>query len=263
MRFSSSVGCVERKHTGKGRRQSRHSLALSSRSRFARYAKRVAISRGTGWLLFRYPELKELSMIKCVVALAVMVLALNASAEVFKCNGRDGKVQFSDTPCKAGGVSEIIPERMPVTQQQRQEAQQRALQMQSEAAALEENKAIAQDNHRASQQRHGTESEKTTAVSRAAANDADAITSCVRDVERQGASQNLKAELIAACRTAGTAQGSRDMATDKVGECVRSVERTGASEAEKARQLAICHGGDVRPQFLPVPAQRNGSPRNG
>ena len=193
-------------------------------------------------------------MIKRIVATAVAMLALNASAEVFKCKGSDGKLQFSDTPCKVGSVSEIIPDRSPVTQQQRQEAQQRAVQMQSEAGTLEDNK---QAENRASRQRSDYESGKAPFATRVA--DPDAYSNCIRDVERHGASQNIKAELIAACRTAGTAQASRQTTTDTVEECVRSVERTGASESDKARQLAICHGGDVRPLLLPVPVQRTGS----
>jgi hypothetical protein len=205
-------------------------------------------------------------MIKCIVAIVVAGLAFNASAEVFKCKGSDGKVQFSDTHCQAGSASEVMPDRLPVTSQQRQEAQQRGAQMQREAASLEENEAIAQGNRRASAQRRSAEQDRLPPAAPATAN-ADAYANCIRDVERHGASQNVKAELIAACRTAGrgSASGSRnnygDTRTDAdtVAECVRSVERTGASEAEKSRQLAICHGGDVRPHYLPVPVRRTGS----
>ena len=193
-------------------------------------------------------------MIKCILGTAFAVLALNASAEVFKCKDSDGKLKFSDTPCRAGSISEIIPDRSPVTQQQRQEAQQRAMQMQSEAGGLESNK---QADNRVSRQHKDSESGNAPFATRTS--DPDAYSNCIRDVERHGASQNIKAELIAACRTAGTAQSSKQTTTDTVEECVRSVERTGASEADKARQLAICHGGDVRPLFLPVPVPRAGS----
>lgn len=205
-------------------------------------------------------------MIKCIVAIVVAGLAFNASAEVFKCKGSDGKVQFSDTHCQAGSASEVMPDRVPVTSQQRQEAQQRGAQMQREAASLEENEANAQGHRHASAQRRSAEQDRLPPAAPATSN-ADAYENCIRDVERHGASQNIKAELIAACRTAGrgSVSGSRsnngDTRTDAdtVAECVRSVERTGASEAEKSRQLAICHGGDVRPLYLPVPVRRTGS----
>jgi hypothetical protein len=201
-------------------------------------------------------------MIKCIVAIVVAGLAFNASAEVFKCKGSDGKVQFSDTHCQAGSASEVMPDRVPVTSQQRQEAQQRGAQMQREAATQEENEAIAQGNRHASAQRRSAEQDRLPPAAPATSN-ADAYANCIRDVERHGASQNVKAELIAACRTAGRGNGStygdKQTDADTVAECVRSVERTGASEAEKSRQLAICHGGDVRPLYLPVPVRRTGS----
>ena len=198
-------------------------------------------------------------MTKSFITVVFAVLALNASAEVFKCKGSDGRTQFSDTPCRAGCASEIIPDRLPVTQQQRQEAQHRAMQMRSEEGTLEGSKTNTQPDNQALRQ--PLDPEPISSAVRSESN-ADPYANCVRDVERHGASQNVKAELIAACRTAGTTQGHKDTATDTVRECVRSVERTGASEAEKARQLTICHGGDVRPQFMPVPIQKAGSTRN-
>jgi hypothetical protein len=191
-------------------------------------------------------------MIKSIVAAILAMLALSAGAEVFKCQGSNGKVQFSDTPCRGGSVSEIMPDRMPVTEQQRQEAQQRAIGMQSEAAALGENSA----------QRRGSGAERIPLAAQATSN-ADAYSDCVRDIERRGAPQNIKAELIAACRTVGTPQGGRETSAATIDECIRSVERTGATEAEKARQLVICRGGDVKPLFVPVPVQGFGAFRDG
>ncbi|MEI7430268.1 MAG: DUF4124 domain-containing protein [Betaproteobacteria bacterium] len=202
-------------------------------------------------------------MIKSIVTLVAAVLALNVNATVYKCTGNNGRVQFSDTPCRVGvgSDSEIIPDRLPVTQQQRLEALQKAEQMQGEAAALAENKGVEQTNQRSSPQHWEADSGKTSTAARMSSNDSEAYANCVRAIELHGVSQNIKTELIAVCRTAVIAQGYRDSIAEVVGECVRSVERTGASEAEKSKQLAICHGGDVRPQLIPVPAQRSSSPR--
>jgi hypothetical protein len=201
-------------------------------------------------------------MNRCIFAIVVAGLAFNAGAEVFKCRGSDGKLQFSDTHCQAGSASQVMPDRQPLTSQQHQEAQQRGAQMQREAATLEENEAIAQGNRRASTQHRSGEQDRLPSGTPATSN-ADAYANCIRDVERHGASQNIKAELIAACRTAGrgsaSSHGDTRTDADTVAECVRSVERTGASEAEKSRQLAICHGGDVRPLYLPVPVRRTGA----
>lgn len=198
-------------------------------------------------------------MLKYLFLLLVTFSATNVSAEVFKCKGADGKIQFSDTPCKGGNASQVIPDRAPITDQQRYEAQQRALQMQSEAAALDGKKAAAISAYQTHQQRQAAEGETRGAAAKVASSDADAINACVRDVERRGASQNVKAEMIAACRTAGIVQRSTGLSGDIVSDCVKRVERTGASEKEKARQLAICHGGDVEPRiYAPYRPQDHG-----
>ena len=184
-------------------------------------------------------------MFKSVMLAVVLFSALNANAEVFKCQGVDGKKQFSDTPCKAGDASEVVPDRAPVTEQQRHEAQQRARQMQDKATAVEPKKS-ADPSEQANPK---TESARATGSSTPASSDSDAMASCVRDVERQPASQNVKAEMIAACRTAGVNQRATGMTAEMVSDCVRSVERTGATGGEKARQLALCHGGDVRQDY--------------
>ena len=191
------------------------------------------------------------SMPKYSLFLLLLMAAIgNVNAQVFKCKGADGKTQFSDTPCKAGNNSEVVPDRAPVTKQQQYDAQQRAARLQDESAALDQSKANAQAEHQAQQQRQ--EVAKQTAPLPVAVNDTEAISNCVKDVERRGASQNVKAEMIAACRTAGAAQRSMGGSGDDVKNCVKNVERTGASEKEKARQLAVCHGGDVQPEPLPV-----------
>lgn len=187
-------------------------------------------------------------MLKYLLFVVVAVAATQANAEIFKCKAADGKIQFSDTACKAGNRSEAIPDRSPLTEQQQYEAQRRGQQMQSEAAALDAEKAAAQAAQQAQQQRQETETGRKSAVSKAAANDADAVAACVRDVERRAASPNVKAEMLAACRTAGLVQHATGISSEAVSNCVKNVERTGASEKEKTRQLAICHGGDVPPE---------------
>lgn len=220
----------------------------------------VVISLAAGGALIVVTNFKGSKMGKSLFLLLAAAITTNAGAQVYRCKGPDGKVQFSDTVCKAGISSEIVPDRAPVTEQQRYEAQQRALRMQDEAATLDAEKASAQAAYRAQQQRQQAETERKAAPLREASIDADAIAACVRDVERRGASQKVKAEMIAACRTAGLAQRSTGLSGDVVNDCVRRVERTSASEKEKARQLAICHGGDVSPESLPPPVQSNPPP---
>jgi hypothetical protein len=78
--------------------------------------------------------------------------------------------------------------------------------------------------------------------------DSAAYATCVRDVERQGPTEDVKAELFAACRTAGSAQRQNGMTESAIQDCVRNVERTGTFGKGKALQVAICHGADVKPE---------------
>jgi hypothetical protein len=84
-------------------------------------------------------------MLKYLLMLAAAAVGGTADAQVYKCKGPDGKVQFSDKLCKSANASEVVPDRMPVTRQQQYEAQQRARQMQDEAAALDQQPAAALD----------------------------------------------------------------------------------------------------------------------
>lgn len=174
-------------------------------------------------------------MFKFVLFLTFAVSATVVNAEVFKCEGANGKVQFSDTACATGKRSEVLPDRAPITAQQQQDARQRNQRLQNQTAEPITEKVAAQ-------------AAPSAQIQSPAPNDADAVANCVRDVERRGAAQNVKAELIAACQSAGRTQRSTNQASSAVDDCVRNVERTGASEKDKARQIAVCHGGDVKPE---------------
>jgi len=197
-----------------------------------------------------------LSAMRDITAALILVVGFSGSAmaQVYKCKGADGKLQFSDRPCPGANTAEIVPNKWgSVSAQDRLEAQQRASQMQQEANQLDAAKADA-----AARQRQDNQVAERAAAASAAANqqrqnDADAMAACVKDVERRGASQNVKAEMMAACRTAG-AQQRASGSSSLVSDCVKNVERSGASEKEKARQIALCHGGDVQPERLPPPA---------
>ena len=188
-------------------------------------------------------------MPKFVLPLLLAIFVTGADAQtLFKCIGDDGKIEISDRACDPVSRSEKMPDRAPITQQQRYEAQQRAQRLQDEAANGEASSETAKSVAASAQK---TEDQgQAAAAANTAADDENAIANCVRDVERRGASQDVKAEMIAACRTAGQVQRSSGMSSDAVSECVKRVERTGASEMEKARQLAMCHGGDVQPEHL-------------
>lgn len=188
-------------------------------------------------------------VLKHVLLIAVALAAASANAQVFKCKGADGKIQFSDKPCIGAKQTELVPDRGSyVSPEQQYEAQQRTARMRDEIDAQKQEVAIANAARHAEYKREEAISAQKSARTQAADNSADAVANCVRDVERRGASQNVKAEMIAACRTAGSTQRATGTPSSAVSECVKNVERTGASEREKARQIALCHGGDVQPE---------------
>lgn len=166
--------------------------------------------------------------------LITFTLALSAHAGVYKCTGNDGKLQFSDTPCKASAKAEVLPDRAPITPQQQSDAQERAARQQAELSLKEKPSESAGTPPSA-----GSATPKTVEASNEAA-----VAACIRDVERQGPSEKIKGKMIVACQSAGKSSYPSD---DAVRDCVRSVERTGASGNEKAKLLAQCHGGDVKP----------------
>jgi hypothetical protein len=64
-------------------------------------------------------------VVKYILVLLMAIASGTAGAQVYKCKGADGKLQFSDTRCKAGHTLEIVPDHTSyVTPQQRLEAQQ-------------------------------------------------------------------------------------------------------------------------------------------
>ena len=187
------------------------------------------------------PE-RILPLIQRTLMFALLYLALTAHAGVFKCSGADGRMQFSDTPCKNGMKTEELPDRAPVTPQQQLEAQQRAARMQAESVAIDGLQPASE-----------TTPTHTPPSALPIQGDANAVANCIRDIERQPASQKIKAEMVVACQSAGRTQRNTGQSADAVSECVRSVERAGASGSDKARLLAQCHGGDVRtePHYRP------------
>lgn len=189
--------------------------------------------------------IRKPTMIRVYFALLFTLAVGTAGAEVYKCKGADGKTQFSDTACRAGSSATIVPDRAPLTAQQHEEAKQRARQQQDEALANDAGQSAASGAQPAADDRQ-VPAKKASHESE----DAEAAARCIRDIERHGAPQNDKAEMIAACRTAGLVQRTSGISGDAVDNCVRSVERSGASEREKVRQLALCHGGDVQPKVI-------------
>ena len=71
-------------------------------------------------------------MVKPCLFLVLTLFAMTAYAEIYSCKKPNGETEFSDTPCKAGVNSEVVPDRDPLTLQQQEDAQKKLEQQKSE-----------------------------------------------------------------------------------------------------------------------------------
>ena len=197
------------------------------------------------------------------VALLAITLASTAQAETRKCTARDGKVTYSDVACPERTQSERSVE----TGGNTLDASDLREKVQKNKAAAEQMEA--QERERATVESRLQQQAQAQAAQAArqdalnAEKDALAYANCVREVERQSPAEDVKAELFAACRTAGSSQRQTGMTEAALRECIQNVERTRVFGNDKARQLATCHGADVKPEpvVVVVPSARVRSPK--
>jgi hypothetical protein len=190
---------------------------------------------------------------------AACLFCSSSEAQLRKCIAPDGKVTYSDVLCDGNTISErqVNPRGNTLDSSGFREQVQREQDAAAQTRLIERDRASEEAAKRQAQAHQQAQTDEATRqASMQSAKDSEAYGNCVRDVERQPATQQVKAELIAACRTAGYVQRQTGMSQGAVNDCVRSVERTGASGKDKARQLATCHGGDVKPEPPPPPRPR-------
>lgn len=85
-------------------------------------------------------------MFKQILFLVFVVVSAGAQAEVFMCKKPTGETEFSDTPCKAGSSSEVVPDRDHLTPQQQDAAQQKLQQQRREANDAAAQRSAAQSS---------------------------------------------------------------------------------------------------------------------
>lgn len=171
-----------------------------------------------------------------------LVACSSAHAEYKKCTDTLGKVIYSDLACSGESVA-LRPVNVLANT-----FDGAGLRVQVQKDALERERIAQEELSRRLQQVQANE--KSSQAEAAAYKAAAANTNCVRAVERQGATENVKAELFTACRTAGQSQRQTGLTEAALRDCVLNVDRTGASSNDKARQIAICHGADVKPNAI-------------
>ena len=183
-----------------------------------------------------------------LVIFTLLFLSISTQAQTTKCTAPDGKVTYSNVACPGSTASERSVDTSGNTidsSELREKAQKdKAAAAQSDATARE--RAAFEAGSRQQAQAQTAANAKQEAQK--GQSDEAAYANCTRDVERQSVTEDVKAELFAACRTAGASQRQSGMASTALRECVRSVERTAAYPNDKARQIAVCHGTDVKPE---------------
>lgn len=184
-----------------------------------------------------------------LIATSLVALLCTAThAQTFKCTSSDGKVTYSNVACPDSTQSarpiDTSANTLDGSALREQAQKDRAAATHVETTQREQ--AAAEASVRQQAQAQAAAAAKQDA--QRAQNDEAAYANCTRDVERQSAPEEVKAELFAACRTAGSSQRQSGVTDAALRECVRSVERTGAFPKDKARQIALCHGADVKPE---------------
>lgn len=173
-----------------------------------------------------------------IAASVLCLLGASTHAETFKCTTADGKVTYSNVACPYSTQS-VRPVDTSGNTVDGSSLREKAQKDKADAA---------QSEAREREQTQARASEATRQEALKAEQDSAAYANCTRDVDRQGVTEDTKAELYAACRTAGGAQRRNGVGDATVRECVRSVERTGTQGTDRARQVATCHGADVKPE---------------
>lgn len=183
-----------------------------------------------------------------IAAYLLCLVGASAQAQTIKCTAPDGKVTYSNVACPGStqSVKPVDTSANTLDGSALREQAQKDKATVSHVEATQREQAASEAASRKQAQARASDVAKQEAQK--AQSDEAAYANCTRDVERQSVTEEVKAELFAACRTAGASQRQSGVTDAAVRECVRSVERTAAYPHDKARQIAICHGADVKPE---------------
>lgn len=183
-----------------------------------------------------------------IAAYLLCLVGTPTQAQTIKCTAPDGRVTYSNVACpdSTKSVKPVDTSANTLDGSALREQVQKDKSTVSHVEATQREHAVAEAASHQQAQARAAEAAKQEA--KKAQSDEAAYANCTRDVERQMVAEDVKAELFAACRTAGASQRKSGMSSAALRECVRSVERTGAYATDRARQIAVCHGADVKPE---------------
>lgn len=182
-----------------------------------------------------------------VASLATLLLS-PAQAQTIKCTAPDGKVTYSNVACpdSTQTVKPVDTSANTLDGSALRDQAQRDKAAATHVETTQREHAAAEASSRQQAQAQAAVAAKQEA--QRAQSDEAAYANCVRDVERQSLTEDARAELFVACRSAGASQRQSGMSESAIRDCVRSVERTGAFPKDKVRQVAMCHGAHVLPE---------------
>nr|WP_315487990.1 hypothetical protein [uncultured Rhodoferax sp.] len=181
-----------------------------------------------------------------VASLATLLLS-PAQAQTIKCTAPDGKITYSNVACpdSTQTVKPVDTSANTLDGSALRDQAQRDKAAATHVETTQREHAAAEASSRQQAQAQAAVAAKQEA--QRAQSDEAAYANCVRDVERQSLTEDARAELFVACRSAGASQRQSGMSESAIRDCVRSVERTGAFPKDKVRQVAMCHGANVLP----------------
>jgi type IV secretory pathway VirB10-like protein len=183
-----------------------------------------------------------------ITASLVALLCAPTHAQTIKCTAPDGKVTYSNVACpdSTQTAKPVDTSANTLDGSALREQAQRDKAAATHVETTQREHAAAEASSRQQAQAQAAVAAKQEA--QRAQSDEAAYANCVRDVERQSLTEDARAELFVACRSAGASQRQSGMSESAIRDCVRSVERTGAFPKDKVRQVAMCHGAHVLPE---------------
>jgi type IV secretory pathway VirB10-like protein len=183
-----------------------------------------------------------------IAAYLLCLFGTPAQAQTIKCTAADGKITYSNVACPdtTQSVKPVDTSANTLDGSALREQAQRDKAAATHVETTQREHAAAEASSR--QQAQAQAAAAAQQQAQKAQSDEAAYTNCIRDVERQSVTEDIRAELFAACRTAGASQRQSGMTESAIRDCVRSVERTGALPKDKVRQVAMCHGANVLPE---------------
>lgn len=192
-----------------------------------------------------------------LLALLASLLALPASAQIYKCRNADGRVEISNAPCPVGAntVKTVPEERISEAERLRAEREverMRSYVEQREAAQRADNAAAAERDRQAAQRPSIT----VTGTS----GNGRTTDDCLRDLDRQALQPMQREQMEAACRNNPQSQPvyvpvpvavPAYNSGNPLGVCIQNVERANVSSAEKSRRISDCEARYAHPLAHP------------